>query len=479
MKTAVKSPESAGYRHGLGMFLTETPLAAAPKHFFRLLFPRNHHFPALRSVSLALSGASRRKQIPSSLPPVGLELMLLGFFFSVFIMPLSSVAGTAYFISVTGKDSNNGRSIATPFESVGKGVKMAKAGDSIYVLGGTYQLLESINPTTSGTAKCPITLSNFDRQKVIFDGKTIQPGGNGKILRFSGISFWNIAGLELRNAPGAGIAFINGSNNLNASDLIIHDNQYGFEINSSNHNMITRCDSFNNYDSSSSGGDADGFECKQGASHNTYSDCRSWNNSDDGWDFWGCGSGNTVESCKAWKNGLNYAGSRYGKGDGVGFKLGGHYAGGSSGGVIVMKSVAWDNFASGFDSNCASRPLALANCTAYNNVKCGDQASYGNYHLSGPIAHVVKNCISSGGGGQMFGAKVVAAHNTWNMGIIDAKFESVNSTEDSFLHLSSMSPCIDVGVKVGVAYSGKAPDLGAYESAPGAPRSGDSGSSSD
>jgi hypothetical protein len=86
MKTAVKSPESAVYRRGLGVFLTETPLTAAPKHFFRPLFPRNPHFPALqsspptsprlrrsgrlrqagRSDPTAISGASRQQQIPSS-----------------------------------------------------------------------------------------------------------------------------------------------------------------------------------------------------------------------------------------------------------------------------------------------------------------------------------------------------------------------------------------------------------------------------
>jgi hypothetical protein len=46
MKTAVKSPESAVYRRGLGIFLAETPLTEAPKHLFRPLFPRNPHFPA-------------------------------------------------------------------------------------------------------------------------------------------------------------------------------------------------------------------------------------------------------------------------------------------------------------------------------------------------------------------------------------------------------------------------------------------------
>ena len=39
MKTAVKSPESADCRGGLGIFLTETPPTGTPKHFFRPLSP--------------------------------------------------------------------------------------------------------------------------------------------------------------------------------------------------------------------------------------------------------------------------------------------------------------------------------------------------------------------------------------------------------------------------------------------------------
>jgi hypothetical protein len=66
MKTAVKSSESAVYRRGLGIFLIETPLTAAQKHLFRPLFPRNPHFPALRSVPMAVSEGSRQKQIPSN-----------------------------------------------------------------------------------------------------------------------------------------------------------------------------------------------------------------------------------------------------------------------------------------------------------------------------------------------------------------------------------------------------------------------------
>jgi hypothetical protein len=68
MKTAVKSPESAVYRRGLGIFLTETPPTDTPtcppkprrrrKHFFRPLFPRNPHFPA---SGPAWAGAAQRR----------------------------------------------------------------------------------------------------------------------------------------------------------------------------------------------------------------------------------------------------------------------------------------------------------------------------------------------------------------------------------------------------------------------------------
>jgi hypothetical protein len=63
MNGAFKASESADYRRGLGIFLTETPLATAAKYLFHPLSP------ALRSDPIALSGASRQKQIPSSQPP--------------------------------------------------------------------------------------------------------------------------------------------------------------------------------------------------------------------------------------------------------------------------------------------------------------------------------------------------------------------------------------------------------------------------
>jgi hypothetical protein len=66
MKTAVESPDPARSRR-LAEHSSFQRFSFQHFSFTQIpLFPRNPHFPALRSVPMALSGASRRKQIPSS-----------------------------------------------------------------------------------------------------------------------------------------------------------------------------------------------------------------------------------------------------------------------------------------------------------------------------------------------------------------------------------------------------------------------------
>jgi hypothetical protein len=60
MKTAVNSPHSADYRRFAG------PSSFQPFSFQHFNFTKPPRFPALRSGPMAVSGASRRKQFPSS-----------------------------------------------------------------------------------------------------------------------------------------------------------------------------------------------------------------------------------------------------------------------------------------------------------------------------------------------------------------------------------------------------------------------------
>jgi predicted outer membrane repeat protein len=133
MKTAVKSPESSDYRCGLRLFLTETPLPEAPKHLFRPLFPRNPHFPALRSVPMALSGASRRKQIPSSNSSATLSILLLAALFS---LPL--VHAKVVHVNAAAGAGGNGASWPTACRYLQDALDLTVAGDEVWVAAGTY-----------------------------------------------------------------------------------------------------------------------------------------------------------------------------------------------------------------------------------------------------------------------------------------------------------------------------------------------------
>ena len=97
------------------------------------------------------------------------------------------------------------------------------------------------------------------------------------------------------------------------------------------YNQVINCDSSFNYDPEENGQDADGFAAKGPTDSlpgeglgpgNVFRGCRSWNNSDDGFDFWWAGNGVMVEDCWAWRNGKNVWNDPNFTGNANGFKLG-------------------------------------------------------------------------------------------------------------------------------------------------------------
>jgi len=108
-----------------------------------------------------------------------------------FTLSLSVQAFAAdWYVQATGSNANAGDSSSAPFQTIAKGISQASAGDTIYVMDGTYrngnfntnkQL--GVNPTNlnngaaaninkSGTAGNPITLRNLPGHspKIEFDG---------------------------------------------------------------------------------------------------------------------------------------------------------------------------------------------------------------------------------------------------------------------------------------------------------------------
>jgi hypothetical protein len=73
---------------------------------------------------------------------------------------VSSTGGITYYVAPTGSDSNNGRSLAAPFKTIGKAVNSVAAGDIIEVRAGTYVVNTMI--TTPGSSSGWITMRGYN-----------------------------------------------------------------------------------------------------------------------------------------------------------------------------------------------------------------------------------------------------------------------------------------------------------------------------
>jgi len=362
--------------------------------------------------------------------------------------PLALGNGRKYYVATTGRDSNDGLSLSRPFATVAKAVSAARAGDTIYVRGGTYRIDSTIGPSRSGTATNRITLMNYNGEKVTLDGTGMKDGV--KILRWSNVSYWTISGINVTKAGGIGISFMDNAHHNRLENLDSHHNHGpGVAVERGAYqNQFVRVKSYFNYDPQDRGENADGFAPKFDSRDNVFVYCEAYNNSDDGWDSWDAGRFLALY-CAAHHNGLNASdGPASPEGDGNGFKLGG---GDNSGDNYLIYCVSYLNAARGFDWNEATRRNTLINCTAFHNKGV-------NYRLQNAT---VKNSISVGSSISISGS--TQQTNSWNLNISDPRFASTNPEAPNFLHLSANSPALNRGTRTGLKFTGSAPDLGAFE----------------
>jgi hypothetical protein len=96
--------------------------------------------------------------------------------------------------------------------------------------------------------------------------------------------------------------------------------------------------------------------------------CRSYNNSDDGWDFFAADDVVEVDGCWAFSNGKGVNGNNP-DGDGNGFKLGGKPTSTGEGGAVhlVTNSFGFENLACGFTQNSNPDVPKLSGCGAKDN----------------------------------------------------------------------------------------------------------------
>jgi hypothetical protein len=263
-----------------------------------------------------------------------------------------------------------------PFKTITAAHARASAGTTIWLLSGTNALTPTQVLSKSGTAAAPIRIQAV-------------AGGTRPVLDFSAQAFgsrgievtgdyWVLSGFEIMNA-GDNCVAISGSNNV-FDQLVIHGCQdTGLQITASSsdatndakaaYNQVINCDSYENLDQPTNGENADGFAAKlRIGPGNLFRGCRSWNNADDGWDFFASDDVVTIDNCWAFLNGKVVNGTNS-AGDGNGFKLGGAPNGAGQGGAvhIVTNSYAFDNRACGFVRNNNPDLPMLSNCGANLN----------------------------------------------------------------------------------------------------------------
>ena len=396
----------------------------------------------------------------------GICLIVLYFGIIVSVCP---VYGREYYVSPGGSDNNSG-TIGYPYATIGKAAGSASGGDIIYLRGGQHDYSSKVRLSRSGSAGNMITLAAYEGEEVILDFSGTSTGTRG--IELTG-SYWHLDNFVIQYAGDNGL-FINGTNNIAERIAARYNEDSGIQLHTgAANNLILNCDSYENYDANNHGENADGFATKFGlGTGNILRNCRSWMNSDDGYDCWNTDPPSeavTFDGCWAIYNGINNWDDSDFAGDGNGFKLGAGF-----GAHVLINCVAYLNPHHGIDVNGNATGVKVYNCSSFKN---GSTNYYFDEHNS---AHVLRNNLSYMAGENIY-AEIDDEYNSWNglslsendfasldhTGVIDAREPDGQLKKLPFLRPAASGALVDVGINVGLPYLSIGPDVGAYEWLPG------------
>jgi hypothetical protein len=428
-----------------------------------------------------------------------MKLALLGVW--ALFAPSTTLRAATYYVATNGNDANPG-TLAAPFYNVTKATALAAPGDTIFMRGGTYNYTNVVRITNSGTAGAPIKLWAYTNEQPLLDfSQQADDPANRAFLITSNGNWWHFKGLEIYRAGDNGMK-IEGSHHIVEQCSFHHCRDSGLQIGFADSdsddptracsNLVLNCDSYLNYDPRASGGNADGFACKlHPGEGNVFRGCRSWENSDDGWDLYKALYTIVLEDCWTWHNGDPASFGVASAGNAGGFKLGGdsNFAGHH----LVYRCIAFNNTGFGqsaagkaFHQNDNQAGLVFFNCLSFSN-------NY-NYAINNDVPEdpVAKNCVGFAGitKNAAFVSTAIFVSNSWNFAtnLVNATAADYGDLSEAaakaprqadgglptgFARLLGNSDLINRGVNVGFPFNGAAPDLGPFEyaAAPQSPSS--------
>lgn len=137
-------------------------------------------------------------------------------------LPKADDGVSTFYVSPNGKDSNPGTE-AKPWKTLTKAAETARAGDTVYIMSGTYK--ERLVPKNSGEDGRPIRFYAAPNNEVIIDG-TDSPGLEefhwGGVVDIIGHHHIEVSGIRVINSPAAGI-FIEHSSSIRIENNSTYD----------------------------------------------------------------------------------------------------------------------------------------------------------------------------------------------------------------------------------------------------------------
>jgi hypothetical protein len=445
-------------------------------------------------------------------------VFLLLFFYIISLFPAFC---NTWYVATDGIDTNSG-AITAPFLTVQRAQTSASAGDTVFIRGGNYVMTEAqialkysiwayvTNLNKSGSAGKRINYWAYPGEKPIFDYSNIKPTGlrvfafnvTGSYIHLKGIEVTGVQVTILTHTQSE--CFHNeGSNNI-YEQLSMHDGMgIGFYLTKGSNNLVLNCDAYRNWDSVSEsgvGGNTDGFgfhPSAKGYTGNIIRGCRAWFNSDDGYDCINAFEGTRFENCWAFYNG--YTSAFVSKGDGNGFKVGGYGAAPVVSGLpspipsnTVQFCMAYRNKANGFyanhhvttgsyfynntayrnstNFNMLSQKIMKSpstgadtsvDCPGYNHVLHNNLSFRTNKDTSNlGSCNITYNSFTPASGVTVDATDFLSTDEAL---LVAARNSDGSLPDNTFLRLKSTSDLLNKGMNLGFAFSGIAPDLGAFE----------------
>ena len=423
-----------------------------------------------------------------------------------FLLSAGYAFSATWFVATNGLDANTGTS-NSPFATITRAQSAAAAGDTVYLRGGTYFLGNSDFTATNNPwaiinniTKNGISYLAYPGEHPVFDFSNARPDGfrvTAFLVGANNCVFqgFDVVGVQITiqtNHTQSECFRITGNNNR-FEQLAMHDGMgIGWYLTGGASNLVLNCDAYRNRGlDSGSLGNIDGFGChpnKTSGTGNVLRGCRSWFNSDDGYDCINAFAVVTFDHCWSFYNGYftNFASST---GDGNGIKAGGY---GVSGGAfptpvprhIVEFCLTVRNRASGFYANHHLGGINWFNNTAYRNainynMLCNTNDVSGTNDVPG-FGHVMKNNLGYKGSTEVanLGTSNDVTFNYFTLPLTVASNDFMTLDESllmlprqtngdlpyiAFGQLVSGSDLVDAGTNIDFPYAGAAPDLGAFE----------------